>query len=491
MANVTEAYLRGHQIAQAELEHNDALEQNKLHAMVLRHQLSALKLEDALRTRDIALKQAELMGQIPAGQQPQEPNPSFDNRLPGTSFGGAMTAPGSVSAMTGAGQAPPQAPATVLSPQPAMPSPTQNAATSIPAVNLPDQGVSLPAMLLRRSLEDTMAQQTAAQAGQPFTLTAKPGEVSTRYVGGKPIASATGGPEKTNEWDAWMQSYPGTIGKPNWAALSPQEKGEAFKAFSNAKETQDTADTAEMRREMLRLQLGAMNGTGDQSLARAIAEYRMAPPSPRTLASPQGAALMKAVSAINPAYDATQYPTRQKMREAFTSGNQGQQVASLNTAIEHLGLLNDFAHALKNGNFTPGNALYNTISQTFGQSAVNNFNLARDIMAGELATAMKKNGATDPEIQKATNALSSSSSPDQLMGAIQKVAIPMIAGKARVLEEQFHQTMGEKDPFSVYTPGAKAVLDNVKSSAPKIGDIKTYPNGNKARWDGVGWELVH
>lgn len=28
------------------------------------------------------------------------------------------------------------------------------------------------------------------------------------------------------------------------------------------------------------------------------------------------------------------------------------------------------------------------------------------------------------------------------------------------------------------------------STGPKVGDLKTFPNGNKGRWDGKGWELV-
>jgi hypothetical protein len=41
----------------------------------------------------------------------------------------------------------------------------------------------------------------------------------------------------------------------------------------------------------------------------------------------------------------------------------------------------------------------------------------------------------------------------------------------------------------------KSILERDRStpapaSAPKVGETKTFPNGKKGRWDGVGWELV-
>lgn len=192
--------------------------------------------------------------------------------------------------------------------------------------------------------------------------------------------------------------------------------------------------------------------------AKSIAEYRVPAPSPRSMATGPGKVLMDQVMRLNPSYDASQFPARQKMRQAFTSGNQSQQLTALNTAIEHLGVLDSMAQALGNGSFKPGNEIYNTVRDIFGSKAVNNFEFARDVMAGELATAMKKSGATDSEIDKVTKRLSSSSSPQALAGAIREVALPMIGGKASTLDQQWKQVMGQNDPFSVYTPGAQAVL---------------------------------
>lgn len=233
-----------------------------------------------------------------------------------------------------------------------------------------------------------------------------------------------------------------------------------------------TAGSREKREQSVYDQTYGVGGTNPDgtpkaapvsATAKAIAAYQLPPLTGRAATTGPGRAIMEQVLQSNPAYDGTQFPTRSKMRVAYTSGNQSQQLGSLNTAIEHLGVLDDMAKALDNGSFKPGNELYNTVKTMFGSSDPTNFAFARDIMSGELATAMKKSGATDTEIEKVTKSLDGAGSPKQLSDAIRKVALPMIGGKASTMQQQYRAVMGDKDPFSVYTPGASAVLERFKA----------------------------
>jgi hypothetical protein len=206
-----------------------------------------------------------------------------------------------------------------------------------------------------------------------------------------------------------------------------------------------------------------MNAAGnikpeDDPVAKAIADYRVPPPSPRSMTSPEGEALMRRVSVLNPDYDASQFPTRQKMRQAFTSGAQGQAINSLNTAIIHLDQFVDVAKALDNGNFRPGNEFFNRIKATFGDSAPTNFDGLKTIMSGELASAFKKSGATDTEIHDVKSAISSSNSTKQLVDYVTTIAIPALGGKTATYTEQYRQVMGENDPFKILLPDAVKVL---------------------------------
>lgn len=82
MADVMGAFLRGHAAGQAELDHAQQLEQNKLRTMVLKHEIDRMKLDDALRADEITRNRAGLaLGQEssdqaePASPQAMPPSP--------------------------------------------------------------------------------------------------------------------------------------------------------------------------------------------------------------------------------------------------------------------------------------------------------------------------------------------------------------------------------------------------------------------------------
>jgi hypothetical protein len=203
----------------------------------------------------------------------------------------------------------------------------------------------------------------------------------------------------------------------------------------------------------------AAGATGEISpTAKAIAEYRLAPPSSRSVASGAGKALMDQVMRANPEYAADEFTRRAPMAKAFTSGPQSQAINSLNTAIGHLDQFVDVAKALDNGNFRPGNQAYNWVRTTFGDSAPTNFDGIKSIMAGELASAFKKSGATDQEIASVERAISSSASGKQLVDYATKIAIPALGSKIASYNAQYRQVMGPNDPFRVLSPDAEAVL---------------------------------
>lgn len=192
-------------------------------------------------------------------------------------------------------------------------------------------------------------------------------------------------------------------------------------------------------------------------MVKAIAEYKQAPPSPRSIASGAGRALMDQVLEYNPSYDGTQYQTRQRTRTAYVTGTEGQQINGINTAIMHMDLLADAAEALKNGNFKPGNEVWNRVKSTFGAAAPNNYETIKEFLDGEVGSVVKKGIATDGEMNRLGAKAGSSSSPEVLRDYI-KNSIHLLAGKGVVLDDKYHQVMGEKDPFTILSPRSKAVL---------------------------------
>lgn len=213
---------------------------------------------------------------------------------------------------------------------------------------------------------------------------------------------------------------------------------------------------------------GDWNAEGQQFLASVPAQWRKTvekiaayDEDPTKVASMRGGmreTLMQWVNQVNPSYDSTLFGVRAPMRKAFTSGPQSQAINSLNTAIGHLDQFVDVAKSLGNGSFRPTNDLTNWVKTNFGDSAPTDFEGIKGIMSGELASAFKKSGATDQEIQKVEHAISSSASPQQLRDYATRIAIPALGSKISSYNAQYQQVMGTNDSYKVLSPDSTAIL---------------------------------
>lgn len=320
------------------------------------------------------------------------------------------------------------------------------------------------------SAQDAAAR--AASAAKPTTAT-----MALEAAGGDPAKALDLTKPKP---DASLQSKDVMIGgKPTTVNFNPKT-GE----YSPAQGVSPVPPASVQVVNAQAAQMGPQGGEKANPTAKAMAEYRLPPISPRSMATPAGAALMGQVMAINPAYDATKFPERSKMRIQFSSGPQSQTLNSLNTAIEHLDQFVDVAKSLGNGNFRPGNEAYNWLKKTFGDSAPTNFEGIRSIMSGELASAFKKSGATDQEIKSVESAIASKNSTSQLVDYATKIAIPALGSKAATFDEQYHRVMGDEDPWSAIYPKAAAVVQkygydpsNIRIGGPSQPSAPAGPGG--------------
>lgn len=233
------------------------------------------------------------------------------------------------------------------------------------------------------------------------------------------------------------------------------------------------------------------NGQPVQSpVAQAIAEYRMPALTGRAAISGAGPAIMSQVAQINPSYDASQFPNRQRTRIAFTSGTQGQQLNAINTAIQHLDLLKQAAQAVGNGSFVPGNAIYNTVRTAFGGAAPTNLATINEAIDGEVGAVIKKGAATEGEMARQGKLSNQNSSPEQIAGRVD-TTIGLLGGKANALDYQFKQAMGQNDPTQLLTPEARSVLSKASGSTAAPAEVQSILKGQKdGRYtlsDGSAW----
>lgn len=194
---------------------------------------------------------------------------------------------------------------------------------------------------------------------------------------------------------------------------------------------------------------------GMAAQVKAVGQYDMPlPPASRA----GGIAIQQAVARAYPEYDYTNAHSKVAAAKAFTSGKQGQNINSLNTALAHLGTTAQRAEDLKNESFTPYNSIANAAGRVFGDPRVTNFNVARQAVADELTRAFRGSGGNVADIKGWEDSINSSESPEQLRGAIQQGA-KLLEGRVYAIGDQRSQALGTKDdPLSILNPHARAAL---------------------------------
>lgn len=203
---------------------------------------------------------------------------------------------------------------------------------------------------------------------------------------------------------------------------------------------------------------------------KAIAEGRQAPPTSMALRSPMGQQLMAAVTQYDPTFDATNYGARAGVRNDFTRGKAAQAVNAMNTAIGHAGTLLDAADALNNTPFPILNSALNAGAQAIGDPRIQQFNVARNALAGELTKAFRGSPGSEKDIQEAQSSLNAAGSPEQMKAAIGQ-AMKLLASKKESLAEQYRKGFGAKSEPNFLDPHAQAALQKLQTGGIDVGAL--------------------
>jgi hypothetical protein len=189
-----------------------------------------------------------------------------------------------------------------------------------------------------------------------------------------------------------------------------------------------------------------------------IANYDEDPTKVASMRGGMRETLTQWVNQVNPDYDQSNFAIRNPTRKAFTTGPQGQQITALNTAVEHLDLLQAAADALANGSFKPGNQLYNAVRDTFGSAAPSNYDTIKQMVDKEVEAVANKGVPTVSGTAEQKRLASSAASPAVIKGYID-TTIPLMGSKLNALRYQYEQAMGANTPWKPMTPQAQAILE--------------------------------
>ena len=178
------------------------------------------------------------------------------------------------------------------------------------------------------------------------------------------------------------------------------------------------------------------------------------------------------------------FKSQEKAVKDFSTGMQGRQVNSFNTAIDHLDTMGKLSDALGNGDTKAINAIGNTIAKQTGAAAPTSFNAAKQIVTAEVIKSIVASGGGVKERQEAEANFAAANSPAQLKGVINAYK-DLMGGQLKSLELQYGNTTGRKDFEKKLTPAAKDQLSHLKSNltgadAQAMEWAKANPNDPRA-----------
>jgi hypothetical protein len=216
--------------------------------------------------------------------------------------------------------------------------------------------------------------------------------------------------------------------------------------------------------------LQALAPPAAQGYLRAILQYKGQLPSNRGKSASQYAQDVDILTKIDPSFNAQNYDLIRETKAAYAAGGKnGQQVLGFNTALRHMGMLNDAAAALNNGNIQLANRFGNALSLQFGSDKVSNFNTIKTYLGSELAKGFGGGVATDSSRAEAAPLLSQIQSPEQLAGGF-KTAADLLRGKIGAMESAYSQPppLGTGQKVGLLDDESHGVLQKLGLEQPQM-----------------------
>jgi hypothetical protein len=155
----------------------------------------------------------------------------------------------------------------------------------------------------------------------------------------------------------------------------------------------------------------------NQAEVDAIGNYQLPPRTGRA-----GDAIMSAVAAKYPHYDATTYASKAKLLASFAAGKDAGTLDSINTVVAHLQQLKGLTAALNSGNVQLINSWRNKIRTWLGSDAPTNFAAVRDLASAEVNKMVTGGPGAEEDRKQARKTFLDAASPSQLIGATDQVS---------------------------------------------------------------------
>lgn len=228
----------------------------------------------------------------------------------------------------------------------------------------------------------------------------------------------------------------------------------------------------------------------ERGLIKSIADGKI---DPKTLSTKGGHRedVLKKVAQYRPDYNQAKYAVYSAVQKDFTSGKAANNVTAINTAIGHMGTLEELGAALDNGRSQDVNRITNAIANRFGDPKMNNFGIAASAVGSEMMRVFRQVGASEKEQKDWESKFSNIQSPAQIKDAL-KTGSKLLESRIEAVDDQWKRGMDSKDGYpQLLSPKSQSVLnklgvkidhtDKPKESKGSAVSLEDYLNSQEKR----------
>lgn len=260
---------------------------------------------------------------------------------------------------------------------------------------------------------------------------------------------------------------------PQWAAL--KEKQDEFKASNPMLAAGGSAGPAPL----------SSYPQATQAMVRAMIEGRQAPPTSFALSKPYWQNMIALANSVDPGFDQTQWTSRVAARKDMLGGGKSYQTLNAgNTAIQHLGHLNDQISSVSGVPIPVVGGLVNSALNHVEQpytGGLNTYNDTLGHLAEETTKFYRGTGGSEADIERNMGNLSANLSTTAKQKGVANT-VSLIYGKLAPMVEQYNKSMNTNYPTSHFL-SAKAVSTIKKMGFdPDTGEKVEKPGGD-------GWSI--
>ena len=267
------------------------------------------------------------------------------------------------------------------------------------------------------------------------------------------------------EANAWLKKHPGkdlNDYKEYSAKLLPQFNFNLQQGGVNAPNVPTTgAGGQPATYEEKVASMGAKGPT-----VKAVIEGRQTAPSGFALSKPYWQDIMNKVYAVDPQWS----EQRAQLRKGYTVGQQSKEINAINTAMGHVGVLNDAIDALNNGNLKVLNQIANRFGIETGSTPAAVFKTIVHRVGPELSKAYLGAGGSAGE-RGADEKDFDENLPPQTLKATTGITAQLLRSKIGALENQWDENRA---------PGMKSFQDQFISKEAKSQLDRLNPQGAKS-----------